>query len=61
MSSKDHLIEILGTTTSYQNKVTIIKKVRDKYDIKEGDLLIWGINKNGDLILSKSESSEFGF
>ena len=48
------ITEILGKTTVYDNKIYINKKVRRYFDIKNGDAMLWAINKNGDLILTNS-------
>lgn len=54
-----NLVEIIGTTKVYDNKVSLIRKVRDRFNMKDGDKLVWGINKDGQLILTKAEIERY--
>ncbi len=47
-------IEVYGKSTVYKNKITIPKDVRKYFSIKDGDKLIWIIDKDGDLIIRKT-------
>jgi len=52
--SKNVRREILGMSKlTYKFQVTIPKKVREKFELKEGDMLVF-IEEDGRLILTKS-------
>lgn len=50
------LIEILKTSKLSQNKIYMPKSIQEKFQFREGETLVWGVNKKGDLILTKAES-----
>ena len=49
-------MEIISTSKVYGGRIFIPKEIRDKWRIKDGETLVWGTNKQGQLILTKSES-----
>jgi AbrB family looped-hinge helix DNA binding protein len=47
---------ILGTTKlSKGGKVTLIKDIQDKMNLKEGDIIVFYESANGDIILKKGD------
>lgn len=46
-------IEVIGNTTIYKNKITILAEIREKFKLKDGDKLFWIITKNGDIAIRK--------
>lgn len=51
---KDVKREVLGTSMlTYKFQLTIPKKVREKFQLKEGELLVF-VKQNGKLYLMKS-------
>lgn len=50
-------MKILSTTKVYSQRIYIPKEVRQKFSIKDGDTLIWGIEENR-IILFTQESEE---
>ena len=53
------ITEVLKTTIISQSKIFISKKVLEKFQLKDGDSVMWCLNREGDLILKKTETSEF--
>lgn len=47
--------EIIGISKVYRKRTTIIKEIRERLNIKDGDDLIWYINENREIALSKSK------
>jgi len=50
------MIEIFGTTTIYKNKITVLSEIRKRFGFHDGTKLLWGINRNGDLVIKKADS-----
>lgn len=48
---------IIATTKVHQEKVYIPKEVRERFDIHNGDTLIWAV-ENGTLILRTQEKKK---
>lgn len=52
--TKDTSKEMLGMSTiTYKFQVTIPKKVRERYNLKEGDTIVF-VLENGELAVKKS-------
>lgn len=48
-------MRVLATTkVTRQNQTTIPKRVRDKLEVKEEDILIWFINERGEIVVKKA-------
>lgn len=52
------ITEVLKTTTISQSKIFISKKVLDRINMKDGDSVMWCLNREGELILKKTETNE---
>ncbi|KKN90772.1 hypothetical protein LCGC14_0223550 [marine sediment metagenome] len=52
------ITEVLKTTKITQSKVFIGKKILSRIGFKDGDLVMWCLNKEGELILKKTETSD---
>lgn len=53
------IIEILKTTKITQSKIFISKKILQRFNMKDGDSVMWCLNKAGDLVLKRTNTSEF--
>lgn len=53
-----NITEILGTTTVYDSKIRLTKEVKKMFKIKQGDKMVWAINRDGNLILSKAAKTD---
>jgi bifunctional DNA-binding transcriptional regulator/antitoxin component of YhaV-PrlF toxin-antitoxin module len=50
----ENFTEIIGDTTIYKNKITILAEIRERFKLKDGDKLFWIITNNGDLAIRKN-------
>ncbi len=53
------ITEVLKTTKITQNKIFISKKILDRFGFKDGDAVMWCLNREGELILKKTETEDF--
>lgn len=53
------ITEVLKTTIIGQSKVFISKKILEKFNMKDGDSVMWCLNREGELILKKTETADF--
>ncbi|MFW9881929.1 MAG: hypothetical protein ACFFG0_53375 [Candidatus Thorarchaeota archaeon] len=53
------ITEIIKTTKVSQQKVFLSKDVLQRFDLKEDDKVMWCTNKEGELILMKTETTDF--
>ena len=51
------IVEIIKVVKISQNKVYIPKTIRERYALKDGEDIVWGINKNGEIVLTKTTSA----
>ena len=50
----ENFTEIIGATTIYKNKITILTEIRERFELKDGDKLFWVITTTGDLAIRKN-------
>lgn len=55
------IVEILKTTRITQSKVYLSEEIKKKFNIKEDDKVLWCVNKEGELILKKSDIGKYYF
>ncbi len=53
------ITEVLKTTKISQSKIFISKNILQKFQMKDGDSVMWCLNREGELILKKTETSDF--
>lgn len=51
--------EILSVVKILQSKIYINKDITNKFSFKEGDKVVWYINENNELVLSKSDKINY--
>lgn len=52
------ITEVLKTTKISQSKIFISKKILNRFDMKDGDSVMWCLNKDGELLLKRTETTE---
>ncbi|MCP4762568.1 MAG: hypothetical protein GY870_12380 [archaeon] len=52
------ITEVLKTTVIAQSKIFISKKILEKFGLKNGDSVMWCLNRDGELLLKKTETNE---
>lgn len=51
------IIETIKVTTISQNKVYIPQNIMKRFGFKNGDKIVWGINRDGEIIIEKNTKS----
>lgn len=47
------IMEVMAISTIYKNRTTIPKAIRKKCNLHDGEELVWGIARNGEIIITK--------
>lgn len=50
------MIEIIETVKVSQSKVYLSEEIKERFNIKDGTKMIWGVTRKGDLVLKKADS-----
>lgn len=50
------IVEVIQTTRLYDNRIFVPKEIRDRFELDNGMKLLWGINKDGEIVIARAEN-----